>query len=108
MTRVQHPDGPDADFPPEVDLHGLRPEEALRRVAQEIHACRVRRIDRLRIITGRGWGNRMQQPVLRPRVERWLAGEDGRRLGVQGFEVASDGGSLVVRLPGDGTRRIGD
>ncbi len=82
----------------EVDLHGLRPEAALRRVAQEIHAARVRRMGSLKIITGRGWGNLLQQPVLRPKVEQWLQGPDGRRAGVVGFVVADDGGSLVVEL----------
>ena len=75
------PDGEEAaepDDPEAIDLHGLRPEDALRRLAQGIHACRVRRVDRLRIITGRGWGNLRQQPILRPRVEQWLAGPDGR------------------------------
>jgi DNA-nicking Smr family endonuclease len=102
------PDGEEAaepDDPEAIDLHGLRPEDALRRLAQGIHACRVRRVDRLRIITGRGWGNLRQQPILRPRVEQWLAGPDGRRLGVLRIEVAEDGGSLLVDLRSDGHRR---
>src|SRR5262245_16682370 len=89
----------------EIDLHGLRPEDALRRVKNEIHACRVRRMDRLKIITGRGWGNLRQQPVLRPKVEQWLAGPEGARLGVLRFEVADEGGSLVVELRTDGRPR---
>lgn len=92
----------------EIDLHGLRPEDALRRVAQGIHACRVRRMDRLKIITGRGWGNLRQQPILRPKVEQWLAGPEGARLGVLRFEVADEGGSLVVLLRNDGHRRDGE
>jgi hypothetical protein len=86
----------------EIDLHGLRPDDALRRAAREIHACRVRRIDRLKIITGKGWGNLKQEPILRPKVERWLSGPEGRRLGVLDFEVADDGGSLVVRIQSSG------
>jgi DNA-nicking Smr family endonuclease len=88
-----------------VDLHGLRPEDAIRRVAQGIHACRVRRRNQLKIITGRGWGNLRQQPILRPKVEQWLAGPEGKRQGVLRFEVADDGGSLVVDLQSDGHRR---
>jgi DNA-nicking Smr family endonuclease len=99
------PDGPPEDDLEEIDLHGLRPEEALRRVAQGIHACRVRRLDRLKIITGRGWGNLRQQPILRPRVEQWLAGPEGARLGVLRFEVADGGGSLVIQLRNTGHRR---
>jgi DNA-nicking Smr family endonuclease len=97
-------DPPDED-PEVIDLHGLRPDDALRRVAQGIHACRVRRRDRLRIITGRGWGNLRQQPVLRPKVEQWLAGPDGKRLGVLRFEIGRDGGSLIVTLRNDGHPR---
>lgn len=85
-----------------MDLHGLRPDEALRRAAREIHACRVRGLDRLKIITGKGWGNLLQQPVLRPKVEQWLRGPEGVRAGVLGFVVADDGGSLVVELRSDG------
>jgi DNA-nicking Smr family endonuclease len=80
----------------------LRPDDALRRVEREIHTCRVRRLDRLKIITGRGWGNLKQQPILRPKVERWLSGPVARRLGVLDFEVADDGGSLVVRIRSGG------
>jgi len=98
----EEPPGEDLE---EIDLHGLRPEDALRRVAQGIHACRVRRMDRLKIITGRGWGNLKQQPILRPKVEQWLAGPEGKRMGVLGFEVADEGGSLVVDLRNDGRRR---
>src|SRR5580765_8111519 len=103
MSRPRDSSGPassgDDDVPAyEVDLHGLRPDDALRRAAREIHSCRVRRIDRLKIITGKGWGNLKQEPILRPKVERWLSGPEGRRLGVLDFEVADDGGSLVVRI----------
>jgi DNA-nicking Smr family endonuclease len=102
MPRSREPFDGDEDPPFEVDLHGLRPDDALRRVEREIHTCRVRRVDRLKIITGRGWGNLKQQPILRPKVERWLAGPEGRRLGVLEFEVADDGGSLVVRIRSGG------
>jgi DNA-nicking Smr family endonuclease len=98
MRRSREDPGPFEDPLPEVDLHGLRPDDALRRVAREIHASRVRRMDRLKIITGRGWGNLRQEPILRPKVERWLLGPEGRRAGVIGFEVADDGGSLVVEI----------
>lgn len=87
----------EADLP-EIDLHGMRPEEALRHLGRELHACRMRHEARVVVITGRGWGNPLQQPVLRPRVEEWLAGPEGRKFGVLGFEVTSLGGALLVRL----------
>jgi DNA-nicking Smr family endonuclease len=55
-------------------------------------------MDRLKIITGKGWGNLRQQPVLRPKVEQWLKGPEARRTGVLGFEVTDDGGSLIVEI----------
>ena len=58
--------------PPEVDLHGLRPEEALRRLERGLHAARVRGEPTLLVITGAGHGNRQGLPVLRTRVEAWL------------------------------------
>ena len=82
----------------EVDLHGLAPDQALRRLAQEIHSVRVRGERRLRVITGRGWGNREQKPILRERVEAWLRGPEGRRAGVTGFTVEAKGGALDVEF----------
>lgn len=88
------------DFEPEaeVDLHRMPPEKALRRLGQELHACRLRRMRSLLVITGRGWGNLAQKPVLRPRVEEWLRGPDGQRAGVERIEITALGGALIVWL----------
>lgn len=92
----------DADDPEDgedaVDLHGMAPERALRRLAQELHACRMRRRATLLVITGRGFGNRTQRPILRTHVEGWLRGAEGARAGVVSFELASKGGALLVRV----------
>lgn len=84
--------------PDEVDLHGLHVEQALRRVAQALHAARVRGRRELLVITGAGWGNSDGKPVLRPRVEAWLRGPEGRALGVLDVRRVSKGGALAVRL----------
>lgn len=86
------------DEPDEVDLHGLSVEKALRRVAQELHAARVRGCKRLVVITGAGWGNRDGRPVLRPALEAWLRGPEGRALGVKDVQQAHRGGALDLRL----------
>jgi len=98
VTRPKTPQ--DDEFEPdwEVDLHRLPPEQALRRLGQELHACRLRRMKSLLVITGRGWGNLAQKPVLRPRVEEWLRGPDGQRLGVLRIEITAQGGALIVWL----------
>jgi DNA-nicking Smr family endonuclease len=85
---------------PEVDLHGKRPEEALRHLARELHSARQRRLSVVLVITGQGLGNALHKPILRGKVEAWLTGPEGLRLGVQGFERTSRGGALLVRLAG--------
>jgi len=82
----------------QVDLHGLAPEGALRRLEQELHAARVRGVAELLVITGRGWGNREQKPLLRNQVETWLKGPRGRGFGVQRIEIVNKGGALRVFL----------
>ena len=86
------------DEPEEVDLHGLSVERALRRVAQALHAARVRGLDRLLVITGAGWGNPDGKPVLRPRVEAWLRGPEGRSAGVKDVRRVHRDGALEVLL----------
>lgn len=84
--------------PLEIDLHGLGVEQALRRVAQELHAARVRGLTRLVLITGAGWGNRDQKPVLRPRLEAWLRGPEGRAAGVKDVRRTRGNGALELLL----------
>jgi len=93
---------------PELDLHGLAPDRALRRLASELRTCRVRGDRTLVVITGRGFGNRLQQPILRGRVEAWLDGPEGRALGALSWTRTSRGGALEVRLAHpDDPRRSG-
>jgi DNA-nicking Smr family endonuclease len=81
-----------------VELHGLTVERALRRVAQALHTARVRGLSRLVVVTGAGWGSPGQQPVLRPRVEAWLRGPEGRALGVKDVQRARGDGALDLWL----------
>ena len=83
---------------PTIDLHGLRPEAALGRLGQGLHAARVRGAAESLVVTGRGMGNREQRPILRERVEAWLRGPEGRRAGVRHVERRAKGGALLVRL----------
>ena len=67
-------------------------------VVQEATRAIRKACGELLVVTGRGWGNRTQEPILRRRVEAWLRGPDGRRLGVKDVQVVSRGGALEVRL----------
>jgi len=89
---------PPAPSDPEqsVDLHGLRPEQALRRLAQAVHAARVQGARELLVVTGRGWGNALQQPILRTRVETWVASAEGQRLRLRVLRTVHQGGALVL------------
>jgi DNA-nicking Smr family endonuclease len=89
----------------EIDLHGLPPEKALRKLERALHAARVRGQKSILVITGRGLGNTTQTPVLRPKVEAFLRTPAGKRLGVVSFELASRGGALFVSLRVNGTAR---
>jgi DNA-nicking Smr family endonuclease len=81
-----------------LDLHGLGVDAALRRVAQALHAARVRGLQSLLVITGAGHGNPDAKPILRPRIEAWLRGPDARRLGVKDVRRVHRDGALEVRL----------
>ncbi len=91
-------DGPEA--PPQVDLHGLRPADALRRLSSALVAARLRRSPELLVVTGKGLGNLRQEPILRTKVEQGLAGPDGPRHGVVEVRREAHGGALRVRLRG--------
>ncbi len=84
----------------------MPPTQALRRLEQELHVARVRGESALLVVTGRGWGNPEQKPILRKKVEAWLRGELGRRLGVQDVRVVSKGGALELRLRPPGSSSI--
>lgn len=83
---------------PEVDLHRLSWSEAGRVLRRELHAARVRGEAGLVAITGLGFGNATQEPVLRTQVEHWLASDEARHLGVLGFRRVHRGGALEIKL----------
>lgn len=83
---------------PRVDLHGLRPSEALAAVGRAVHAARVRGATALVVVTGRGASNGTGTPVLRERVEEWTRSSEARTRGVKGFERIARGGALRLAL----------
>ena len=84
----------------EIDLHRLTAGQALAALEAELAYCRSGRVSPLIVITGRGSHSPGGQPVLRPKVEAWLRGPEGRAYGAVEIREAprSGGGALWVRL----------
>jgi DNA-nicking Smr family endonuclease len=90
---------------PSIDLHRLTTAEAGRALRRALHAARVRGEAGLVAITGRGFGNREQVPVLRTYVERWLATDEARALGVLRFTRVHRDGAIEIALRAPRDRR---
>lgn len=88
----------------QLDLHGLRVDEARAAVAEFLRVCVRRQRRCVRIIHGKGLGSANRQPILKEKVRRWLAQKEE----VLAFVEArpNDGGSGVVLalLKGTGQR----
>jgi DNA-nicking Smr family endonuclease len=82
----------------ELDLHGLRREEARESLAQFIRNADQRGLRCLRVVHGKGHGSPGKEPVLKAKVQRWLA----QRREVIAFAQAAGpqggAGALIVLL----------
>jgi DNA-nicking Smr family endonuclease len=89
----------------EIDLHGMRRDEAREHLAQFVRAAVQRGQRCLRIVHGKGHGSPGRQPVLKGRVQRWL----GQSAEVIAFAQASGpqggAGALIVLLAGQRAQR---
>lgn len=95
----------DPNSMPSIDLHRMTRSEAGRALRRALHGARVRGASGLLAITGLGFGNPGQVPVLRSHIEGWLAGSEARALGVLGFSRVNRGGALAIRLVAPRDRR---
>ncbi|MFD2452434.1 Smr/MutS family protein [Ideonella paludis] len=57
----------------EIDLHGLRRDEAREAVASFILKAHQQGRRCLRVVHGKGHGSPGRQPILKTKVQRWLA-----------------------------------
>lgn len=84
----------------QLDLHGLRREEAREALAAFLREAAQRGWRCLRVVHGKGHGSPGKQPVLKAKVQRWL----GQHAEVLAFAQASapqgGAGALVVLLRG--------
>jgi DNA-nicking Smr family endonuclease len=84
----------------EIDLHGLRRDEARDTLAAFVRGAELRGQRCLRVVHGKGHGSPGRQPVLKGKVQRWL----GQSQAVIAFTQASGplggAGALIVLLAG--------
>ena len=84
----------------ELDLHGLRREQARDELAGFLREARRRGWRCLRVVHGKGLGSPGREPVLKSKVQRWL----GQHADVLAFTQASapegGAGALIVLLRG--------
>jgi DNA-nicking Smr family endonuclease len=80
----------------ELDLHGLRVEEARQALSHFLHHCRLEHKQCVRIIHGKGFRSQQNQPVLKAKVNHWLR-QCGEVLAFCSARPA-DGGSGAVYL----------
>ena len=88
----------------ELDLHGLRSDEARELLAQFLTAAARRGHRCLHVTHGKGWRSRNNEPVLRPKVAAWLR-QRGEVLAFCEARPAEGGsGAVVVLLQAQGAR----
>lgn len=97
----------DAEELQSLDLHGLSPDAALKRLELFLHSARVRGLERVCVVTGRGLSNSTGKPVLRERIEAWCRSPEGRNRGVAQVERVAKGGALELSLRQATPRRPG-
>ena len=86
----------------EIDLHGCTREEARDALAGYIGECHRRGMRCLRVVHGKGHGSPGRQPVLKAKVQRWLAQRSEVIAFAQATGPQGGAGALVVLLAGSG------
>jgi DNA-nicking Smr family endonuclease len=82
----------------QLDLHGLRRDEARERLSFFIREAHQQGIRCVRVVHGKGLGSPGQAPVLKSRVHSWLVQKQEVLAFVQAKPADGGGGALVVLL----------
>ncbi|MGD9550576.1 MAG: Smr/MutS family protein, partial [Burkholderiaceae bacterium] len=82
----------------ELDLHGLRTDEARAALGQFLRTALQRGLRCVRIVHGKGLGSPGKSPVLKGRVHSWLVQKDEVLAFVQARADEGGAGALVVLL----------
>ena len=82
----------------QIDLHGLRSDEARETLGAFIREAHKQGIRCVRVVTGKGLGSPGKAPVLKDKVHRWLAQRSEVVAFVQAQPAQGGAGALVVLL----------
>ncbi len=82
----------------EIDLHGLRTDEARNALGQFIRDARKHGIRCVRVVHGKGLGSPGKTPVLKSRVHSWLVQKKEVLAFVQAKPAEGGAGALIVLL----------
>ena len=82
----------------ELDLHGLRVDEARSQLSLFLRDAQNRGLRCVRVVHGKGLGSPGRQPVLKDKVRRWLVQSDRVLAFVQARADEGGAGALVVLL----------
>ena len=88
----------------ELDLHGLRVDEAREHLGDFLRDALKRGVRCVRVIHGKGLGSRGGQPVLKDKVRVWLAQREAVIAFCQARAVDGGAGALIVLLRSTGGR----
>jgi len=82
----------------QIDLHGLRSDEAREALGQFIRDAHKRGWRCIRVVHGKGLGSPGKTPVLKAKVQRWLVQKNEVLAFVQAKASEGGAGALVVLL----------
>ena len=88
----------------QLDLHGLRVDEAREALGQFIRQAHKTGLRCVRVVHGKGLGSPGRAPVLKGRVQRWLVQKNEVLAFVQARPAEGGAGALVVLLQPTGHR----
>lgn len=82
----------------QIDLHGLRTDEARETLGRFVHDCHAQGLRCVRVVHGKGLGSPGKTPVLKDKVRRWLVQKSEVVAFVQSPPSHGGAGALLVLL----------